>query len=297
MELGQPIDHDGRRYLAQLRSALTKNDAIVLVLTPAEFVSFFLEIRSAGKSPTDVEKAYQEHAVKWGLGHAWSRLRPGAKLAANYTATVADVLLLRKLALELGSMFAQYRIRDYRGKTYVVLKGAAGLRTRLKGSRYLASNPKIVEIGLGRLGAQRSIASGVRISVVLSLGFNALDALLTDQTTWHDFIGRSATDLVKVAAAGLAASAGAAMATAGVGLSAFALGPIFVAIVFGVGMTLALDWLDERAGITRALIDAIKECEKAVRDQTYHIRREWNWWHRTEQSRIEFWMRALGAWR
>ena len=58
------------------------------------------------------------------------------------------------------------------------------------------------ELGVGRLGAARAVASGIRITIVLTVAFRAVDTLMRDETTWHDFAGTTATDVVKATAAG-----------------------------------------------------------------------------------------------
>jgi hypothetical protein len=53
---------------------------------------------------------------------------------------------------ELGIIDGKVVINKVNGKNYALIKGFAGQRKLLRGTRFLASNPKIVDLAIGQLG-------------------------------------------------------------------------------------------------------------------------------------------------
>ena len=71
-----------------------------------------------------------------------------AKFAAGLGLQLADIRIANQLIEELG-LTGKAVIKEIQGKSYVVLKGYPGLREKLTGTRYLASNPKVVDLAIG----------------------------------------------------------------------------------------------------------------------------------------------------
>jgi hypothetical protein len=61
------------------------------------------------------------------------------------------------------------------------------LRSQLNGTRYLLNNLKVIQMGIGKMGAAHAIRGGVVIAIVFSVFFHALDQMMNDRATWHDF--------------------------------------------------------------------------------------------------------------
>ena len=121
---------------------------------------------------------------EWGLEDSWNGVKDWASIAAGYTATAQDVLLLNKLAQDLakgGSVLTKYRVSMHKGKAYVIFKGNHKAREILTGTRYLANNTKIVSMGVGKLGAAKAIAGGVKLTIILMIGFLAIDTLRREE--------------------------------------------------------------------------------------------------------------------
>lgn len=100
-----------------------------------------------------------------------------------------------------GRVFSNYRIKRYRDAEYVFFCGYSGLRQDLKGTRYLANNPKVVSMGIGQAGIKEVVKGGFIVSISISAGFHAVDQLMDDERTWHHFVGNIAVDIVIAAAA------------------------------------------------------------------------------------------------
>ena len=71
-----------------------------------------------------------------------------------------------------------------------------------------------------------------------------------------ELIGKTATDIAKIGVSTILSSLA---ATAAASVTTVAVGPIVVAIVVGAGATLALDALDRKYGLTKALVDELNE--------------------------------------
>lgn len=176
-----------------------------------------------------------------------------ARTSANYVSTILDIKTGLTLIKDLG-VNGKIVFKAVNGKQYVIFKGFAGNRSIFTGTRYLAKNPKIIDMAIGRIGVNKSVLYGARITIFMVVPLNALNYILSDQQTLSQLIGTTATDLMKVGAASAIASiAGTATAT----LTTLAAGPIIVAIAVGVASSLALDALDKKFGVTNALIKAI----------------------------------------
>lgn len=177
------------------------------------------------------------------------------KTLAGLVAPGMDSMTLTRLVNELG-ISGNVVIKKVNNKSYAIIKGFAGQRKLLRGTRFLATNPKIVDLAIGRVGINRAIASGARLTFALYIPINILKAVLDDKPTLMKFIGTTATDLVKIGISSLVASAAAQGVAA---MTAFAAGPFVVAIVVGLGVALALDELDKRYKITDSLVAKMEE--------------------------------------
>jgi len=202
-------------------------------------------------SAEDLIKAWEQTTGKDIAQAAYST----ARIGANYAAAVLDANTALKLIKDLG-IDGKVVLKSVNGTQYVIFKGYAGTRSIFTATRYLANNPKVVDMAIGKIGANRAIMSGARLTIFLVVPLNVLNYILSDQQTMSQMIGTTATDLVKVGAASAIASIA---ATAAATLTTLAAGPIVVAIVVGVATALALDALDKQFGVTDALIKALDD--------------------------------------
>lgn len=176
-----------------------------------------------------------------------------ARWGANYAAATLDTATAVKMTSDLG-VIGKVVLKSVNNKQYVIFKGRAGTRSIFTGTRYLATNPKVVDMAIGRIGTNRAILSGARLTIFLVVPLNIVNHILSDQQTMSQLIGNTATDLVKVGVSTALAALGAATAAA---LTTLAAGPLVVAIAVGVASALALDALDKQFGLTDALVKAL----------------------------------------
>jgi len=175
-----------------------------------------------------------------------------AEKTAAYYSTGLDINTVRKLSQDLGTMLGRVYFKDIQGKPHIIIKGYPGLRQVLTNPKYGVDNPKVVSMGLGKVGAMKSIKEGGILTIVLVTIYDVIDYLLTDKSTLADLVGQMASDVIKIA---IAAGIGAAVVglTFGTIVSAFALGPLVVAIVATVLAGEALNWIDNQLELTKKL--------------------------------------------
>lgn len=186
---------------------------------------------------------------------SWQKIKGKVGLGASYYASADDAVTLAKLIGDLGGVGARAYIKSYDGKPHIILKGHAGLRTVLTGTKYGIKNPKVISMGLGKSGAIAAARQGGILTVVLLSAYRVVDYFLTDQAALSQLIGTLATDVVKV---GIATGASILAATA-FGAFTFAVGPIIAVLFFGVGVSMLLEYADNRLGVTNRVIAGLDE--------------------------------------
>lgn len=186
---------------------------------------------------------------------AWQKIKGKVGVGASYYASADDAFTMAKLIGDLGGIGARAYIKNYGGKPHIVIKGHAGLRTVLTGTKYGIKNPKVISMGLGRAGAINSAKVGGIITVVLLSLYRVADYFLTDQATLTQLIGTLATDVVKV---GIATGASILTATVA-GAATLAVGPIVAVVLMGLGMSMLLEYADNRLGITNRVVSGLDE--------------------------------------
>ena len=164
-----------------------------------------------------------------------------------------------KTAQGLGGLGVQAYTKNINGKDWVIIKNfRRHKQTLMKGNKWLANNPKIVEMGLGIneiKGAVRYVKINVGIEFIFAIGINAVDYILNDETELADFVSNSASDFVK------------GVLSVGIGLGTVALLPatatlLASSMVFIVASTIAgivLNDVDSRSGYTSDMTQAIED--------------------------------------
>ena len=208
------------------------------------------------------------------LNAEWESMKGVAETAANFTAPAMDVAQARKIIQDFGIKAQKVVMKSYRGKEYIIFKGYAGQRTFLRGTRYLAENPKVVRMAIGPKGVMSSVKVGFAVTVVLSVGIEILDYVLRDEATLYELLGNVTSDLIKIGISTLAgAIAGLAVGSAAV-VGTVAAAPLIAAIAVGVATGIALDAIDSRLGATKALINAYKQIGIDLKNLQWQINRE-----------------------
>lgn len=187
-----------------------------------------------------------------------------AKLVAGYVAPANDVRTVAQIVIELG-LQGKVVEKIVNGKHYVILKGYPGLRKTLRGTRYLANNPKIMTLAIGKVGVGKSIISGMKLTVLLTVPLTVLKYILDDNSTLASLLGTVASDLMKLSISSVVGAAAAAVVGT---ITTIAAGPLAAAVVFGVATAIFLEKIDADYGLTDALVKLIDETYDSFYDNT-----------------------------
>jgi hypothetical protein len=267
-------------YLEQQRNKLTKalsgNNHTLIALTSNEYLNLIGSIqRSQGYTHQQtlhwldkiVNTTSGVTANTKNIWHkfkaTWSKYSDTGKSLASYWPVFDDSLLLGALALELkrgGNIFSKYKVVTYPRQTFILLYSDPALRKHLTRNIFIASNPKIVNMGIGKLGALNTIKTGGIFTVIFSIAFHGIDQLMRDQLTWHHFVGGVAVDVVLAAAAtgiiwGLVALS---MGTAAM----LAVGPLIIIVVGGGVLATFFNNLSKEYQLVNKVADLLIEAEE-----------------------------------
>lgn len=254
-----------------LDALLKKNNHTLVVMSPDEFWDFFKKYyqRKGYSEEAIIQLALQQLFQKGLITEAdkqdWEENRTMIKSAGGLIPSFFDSKKLAGLAAEMkrgGNLFSKFRIQNYAGASYIILKGNPALRTHLTGTRYLANNPKVVSMGLGKAGAGNAIRGGGIVTVIFSALFHGMDQLMRDELTWHHFVGGLAADVVIAAAA--AGVMWTALTITGVAVTGLAIGPLLAVVAIGGLISYGLSRLFSKE-LTNFFVDALHSMEEYLK--------------------------------
>ena len=220
---------------------LKKNQHTLVVMTASEFWDFLVKYyQKKGLSDQDIMLLVIEKLVVKGhtaakrIQQDWQENRESIKTLSGFVPSFIDAKALTILAYDLkrgGNLWSKYRIQNYMGGSYIILDGNHRLRRYLTGTRYLANNPKVVSMGLGKAGISNALRGGGIVTVVFSAMFHGIDQLMNDELTWHHFVGGLAEDVI-IAATASGVVLGLVNMT-GIAVTGLAIGPLMIVIAAG----------------------------------------------------------------
>ena len=184
----------------------------------------------------------------------------GALDLASLPVLLRDIKGGHGLLSQLG-LKGRYYTKVVSGKTYVVFKGYSALRETLKGTRYLASNPQVVALGLGPQALQAAGRSNAIILITCYVTLDVMQFIMGDEQLYHELFANIITD---VAIGTVALAAGALAAKGLVGIGVMALTSIGGAIIVGMVVGFLLTEFDKSFGVRDKLGAALYWTGRAV---------------------------------
>lgn len=194
-----------RQRQQQIQNILASNNHTMLIMNSAEFVDYIISVK--------MKQGYSRaQAVDWidaqlkeynSVSNKWERIKGDLKFGVGLYPLFDDVRSLTVLAAALkqqGNVFGKFKVKVYNGSPAIIIDSYPRIREHLTGTRYLASNPKLFTVGVGKLEAAKSMKGGFIVTLIVSVSFHALDLVLRDETTWHDFVAGVAVDMAVVGA-------------------------------------------------------------------------------------------------
>ncbi len=243
-------------YADMLARQMEQKQIDAIVLTPQEYADILSD-----KARNNPRLAATLHAMlaHSALGRYWTHTaspNAGKPWVAPASLMVSDAYLITKTLIALGLAGARSYIKTTATGTYIIITGYAGLRRQLlQGTRFLAANPRMVQMGLGIRGLQNVAKGGFLLSLVVGTGIESLDFIFNDEKTMHDLVGGIGVEAVKAGLATMIAISAGALTASVTTLVIFPLGAMALAI-FATGAL--LNYTDQRWKIKQNVITALK---------------------------------------
>ncbi|MBN3214852.1 hypothetical protein [Pectobacterium polaris] len=194
---------------------------------------------------------------------------------SSFAGNIAEAVSVSRIVMEMkgfGVTATEYVGKN--GSKYIKLSGYPGVRKYLDATRYLVSNQKILDIGIGTKGIESGIATGARFCIVFSGAYRAIELMVKDEYALTDFFVNLTMDAAKLAIS-VGVAWGAKMAATGfmvAGGSVIAIS--FGIFILGLGVGFALLWLDNEYKISETIIKNLKSHKKQYTpyhpDQFFH---------------------------
>lgn len=184
-----------------------------------------------------------------------------------------DLPILKRIVQSLCGFATRVSLStDARGVQWIVLKGRPGLRTLLDGTRYLASNPRMLQLGIGTAGLKSVARGGFVTAVVVSSAVEVGNWYFNDSATLADLTGGV---IVEVAKAGIGIRVALMFGTAVAGGASFvAVAPLGVMIAVSFGIGYALNIIDAEVGMKAYLQKMLNNIPVYIQEGWYRVERD-----------------------
>ncbi|WP_203448972.1 MULTISPECIES: hypothetical protein [Photorhabdus] len=166
------------------------------------------------------------------------------------------------------------------GEKYIKISGYAGVRKFITASRYGASNMKMISMGIGHQGINSGIIKGMKFCILFSVAYRTVEYIFKDEYTLADFLGNIAVDMAKTAVAAFASWVTGAFLSSVLVAGASII--VVAGIIVGVGLVVAivLNYIDDRYGISKKVIDLMKEAYNRERSPVADVNKFLHDWGR-----------------
>jgi len=269
-------------YGQTLAQSMDKNQVDVLVLTQGQYMSI---LQDKARNNAALEFSLRKMLSKSTFGQYWQK-EFSPNVSEPWVGPVAqganDLLAIGKTLNAIGMAGISTYIKTTATGTYIIIKGYSAKRSSaLQGTRYLATNPKMLQLGLGMKSLQGIAKGGFMLGVVVSTGIELMDFMFNDEKTMYDLVGGIGVEAVKGGLAGLVAYGFATLA----GLfTTVAVTPLFVMAVFAVVVGTVLNAADNKWHIKKNVIDALKATPESMSQGLYYI-----------DKTVESWAKEIGS--
>ncbi|WP_313282197.1 hypothetical protein [Delftia tsuruhatensis] len=256
-DLTRPYISYEKAFNRQITRAMDSQQVDVVVLTPQEFIGV---LQDRSRNDPRLEANLRAILAQSALGRYWTQTAsPNAGKPWTIPASMLanDAYLFTRTLIALRLAGARTYVKATPKGTYIIITGRAGFRGNLlQGTRFLTTNPRMVQMGLGMRGLKGVARGGFILSLVVGIGVETLDFIFNDEKTMHDLVGGIGVEAVK---AGLATTVGlGAGLVVGVGAATLAILPLVTMAVAVFLSGIALNKIDEIWDIKKNVIFALR---------------------------------------
>ncbi|MBN3055787.1 hypothetical protein [Pectobacterium brasiliense] len=194
---------------------------------------------------------------------------------SSFAGNIAEAVSVSRIVMDMkgfGVTATEYVGKN--GSKYIKLSGYPGVRKYLDATRYLVSNQKVLDIGIGTKGIESGIATGARFCIVFSGAYRAIELMVKDEYALTDFFVNLTMDAAKLAVSVGVAWGAKTLATGLMATGFSVIGIAFGIFAIGVIVSLSLLWLDNEYKISETIIKNLKSHKKQYTpyhpDQFFH---------------------------
>ncbi|GKT19835.1 hypothetical protein AVHY2522_23940 [Acidovorax sp. SUPP2522] len=257
-------------YGQTLAQSMDRNQVDVLVLTQGQYMSI---LQDRARRNAALEFNLRKMLSQSTFGQYWQKEfspNAGEPWVGPVAQGVNDVLAIGKTLNAIGMAGISTYIKTTATGTYIIIKGYSAQRSSaLQGTRYLATNPKMLQLGLGIKSLQGIAKGGFILGVVVSTGLEVMDFMFNDEKTMYDLVGGIGVEAVKGGLGALVAYGAAAFV--GTSMTAVAVVPLGFMAVVALATGIGLNVLDRRYSIEDKVITALKMLPEETAQGMYYI--------------------------
>ncbi|MCS2155706.1 hypothetical protein MUU48_01875 [Scandinavium sp. H11S7] len=250
-------DHPYINNLPHMEELLAKNTQHFMLLT-------LNEVRDILSDLTGMADDFFSYKLGGGnIKDIWD----GKNTFGNFTSYFNEA---EQLKFNLKGLGIKAIACKYGAETYIKITGYPSVRRILNGTRYKASHPQLLELGIGWRGVAHTVVKGIKFCVYFSLAFRAIELIFKDEYTLVDFFGDVIMDTAKTLVSSVAAAA------AGMGLAVIGSPILFtlaVVITIGIIFNNKLNKYDQKYGWSASMKQLIREALiEQEKNRTWHKR-------------------------
>ncbi|SFD89743.1 hypothetical protein [Paracidovorax konjaci] len=256
-------------YAQSIAQSMENNQADILVLTPNQYFSI---LQDKSRHNPRLENTLRTILANTAFGQYWAQTvspntsEPWVGPAAQ---SANDALAITKTLNAIGMAGIKSYVKSTASGTYIIIKGYAAHRSgALTGTRYLATNPIMMKLGLGMQSLSGIAKGGFLLGVTVSTGIETMDFIFNDEKTMYDLVGGIGVEAVK---GGLGALIGYGAALLIGSATSIAILPfaVMAVVAFGAGYTGNI--MDSKYQIKAKVIAALKNSSEKVPTGLYRI--------------------------
>ena len=266
-------------HIQAVDQSMEQNKVDVLVLTPNQYMTI---LQDKAKNNPRLEASLQKILGNSTFGQYWTKTfspNAGEPWVGPVAQGANDAVMITKTLNTIGMAGITSYVKSTAAGTYIIIKGYAAKRSSaLQGTRYLATHPQMLQLGLGMKSLHGVAKGGFVLGVVVSSGIEVADFVFNDEKTMFDLVGGIGVEAVKGGLGALVAYGFASMAAT---MTAVAVAPLVVMAVAAVLVGTGLNYIDREYNIKGQVIDALKATPETVSQGLYRIDTKAKGW--TEQ--------------
>nr|WP_245951375.1 hypothetical protein [Paracidovorax anthurii] len=277
-------------YAQTVAQSMDKNQVDVLVLTQGQYMGI---LQDKARNNPALEFSLRKMLAHSTFGQYWQKTfspHAGEPWVGPVAQGANDAIAITRTLNAIGMAGITSYVKTTATGTYIIIKGYSAQRSgALQGTRYLATHPKMLKLGLGMKSLQGIAKGGFTLGVVVSTGIELMDFMFNNEKTMYDLVGGIGVEAVKGGLGALVAYGAAAMVGS---ITAVAVLPLVVMAVVAVGVGIGLNQLDTHHAIKSKVIAGIKMLPEHTAQGLYYIDTKAQSWqddlrNTVEQKKVE----------